>query len=610
MDRVRRLCVSALCLSVLVFSGVAGVPAVAKSSTAGKTCHTVTKKVHGKKHKVKVCSKRKKAPAPTPTPTAPPVPTTPNPLTVGLVPDTTRTAGADITVANGGSITATAADGTTFTLTIPKGALIADTHISVVPLTRIDNYPFSTPGSGVELEPSGLLIMQPMTLTITPPSGTPRGSFTAFASTDAGADFHLYPATSDASTITLPIYHFSGYGYGPASDGELQAQAQRVPASPQAQEEQLRNMMDADRQADANHQPYPYSPDQIFQQIEATWQAKYDDEVLPEMKAALDSDDEDAITTAVRDGQGLARSQLLMIGDVSPYNNESLNLQGLAQQLIVHFLDVAYGHCVRKHDLSKLDNLAGLAHYFALVGETSTSSDEAVSRFNKCANFEADVSVDLHASRNTDVTQGINHVTDHYAWTAHVTVEGLHLRFVFPTLEPATDHKTPTYSTNYTDAWVTSSEDNGKLLAKIDDTFSQTGSTAPRDVAATLFLHTGPPSTDKSPPHSTLTFDLDPGDIVNQVQEQVVCEAGPCHNSTKNTSLDMYPYEFQTVFDQYLHSGQAPNATYEFAGIAGIEGTGSVTLTVPGTPSNVSLNGGSSTVDGTLTITIRHTPQT
>jgi len=69
--------------------------------------------------------------------------------------------------ASGGSLTATAADGTTFNLTIPANALVQPTTITMTPILSVGGLPGTLRlVDGVQLAPDGLRLSQLATLTI------------------------------------------------------------------------------------------------------------------------------------------------------------------------------------------------------------------------------------------------------------------------------------------------------------------------------------------------------------------------------------------------------------------------------------------------------------
>lgn len=114
--------------------------------------------------------------------------------------------------ATGGTVTATVAD-TTYTLTIPAGALADPVDITLVPTTAVTGV--TGIAGGWQASPEGLTFLAAATLTVhlggnqTPPP-------LAFAYSGDGADLHEYPVETQGSDVTFPILHFSGGGVGSA----------------------------------------------------------------------------------------------------------------------------------------------------------------------------------------------------------------------------------------------------------------------------------------------------------------------------------------------------------------------------------------------------------
>lgn len=115
---------------------------------------------------------------------------------------------ATATLANGGTVSASAADGTTFELVVPPAAVAGDTEITMTPLTGVRGI-----GDGavhaVQLEPDGLVFFELTRLTITPSTPIPVADQLMFEATGDGSD--PGPALVDPSSepIVLLLEHFS-----------------------------------------------------------------------------------------------------------------------------------------------------------------------------------------------------------------------------------------------------------------------------------------------------------------------------------------------------------------------------------------------------------------
>ena len=139
-----------------------------------------------------------------------------------VTPDASRTASALLTP-DGGTLTATGADGTAYTLAVPPNALLDDTTITLTPVTAIGGFRVGEGILGaVQAEPSGLLFLTPATLTVTPPA--PGGErLAAFGWEDDSGDVHRELATTDGGGLRIFVRHFSGFGAGTESSPELRA---------------------------------------------------------------------------------------------------------------------------------------------------------------------------------------------------------------------------------------------------------------------------------------------------------------------------------------------------------------------------------------------------
>lgn len=139
-----------------------------------------------------------------------PGPNGPKGLDVDVALDTARSETATIPL-EGGTLEATAADGTVYTLTIPAEALLEQVAVTMTPVIDVAGAPVSgTATVGVQLAPEGLRLFQPATLTVEPPGGAHVEAMT-FAYQGDGKSFHGYPVAPDPSSLSLGLLHFSGY---------------------------------------------------------------------------------------------------------------------------------------------------------------------------------------------------------------------------------------------------------------------------------------------------------------------------------------------------------------------------------------------------------------
>jgi Bacterial Ig-like domain (group 2) len=120
----------------------------------------------------------------------------------------------------GGTVVATAANGTTFTLRVPAGALAAPTAITLTPVTTMTGVPGAMQRIlAVRAEPAGLTFGVPATLAIH--SATPGpAAVIGFSTSSAGSGIGLSPAVSltGGDILLASVSHFSILGSGVPAD--------------------------------------------------------------------------------------------------------------------------------------------------------------------------------------------------------------------------------------------------------------------------------------------------------------------------------------------------------------------------------------------------------
>jgi hypothetical protein len=136
----------------------------------------------------------------------------PNPLDVSI---RTNPAKAQTKVLGpaGGTLRLRLADGTEVHLKLPAGALVFDTEIGMAP-AAIEGWGFAPTGlAAVQLSPEGLDLLVPASLSFrrAETDSSPNTGQIAWAAN--GIDLHPIPASDALSGATIPIDHFSGYGF-------------------------------------------------------------------------------------------------------------------------------------------------------------------------------------------------------------------------------------------------------------------------------------------------------------------------------------------------------------------------------------------------------------
>lgn len=180
-----------LLVAVTALAVCVGAPA--HSAPPQKKCATVVKKVRGKKRKVKVCPRK---------------------VNISLKLDTSHAASVEVTP-GGGSTTPDSPGNAT--LTVPAGATKTNVDVRVTPIRSAAHLPLKSFVAGVQLDPDGLQLEQPATLTIRV-AKVPKGRLVGFTYSGKGRALHPYPVKRSGNVLTFRIGHFSGYGAGIESD--------------------------------------------------------------------------------------------------------------------------------------------------------------------------------------------------------------------------------------------------------------------------------------------------------------------------------------------------------------------------------------------------------
>ncbi len=135
----------------------------------------------------------------------------------------------------GGMVTATGADGTSYTLEIPADALLVETLVSLTPVQSLDGLPFGAGSAfAVQLAPEGLAFNNYVTLTITPAQPIPLAEQIMFDFQADGEALGLALPAMDPGTIQIHLLHFSGAGVSKGLLADLEPVRQRLGGSVEA----------------------------------------------------------------------------------------------------------------------------------------------------------------------------------------------------------------------------------------------------------------------------------------------------------------------------------------------------------------------------------------
>lgn len=135
-----------------------------------------------------------------------------NPLNLTLELDETESMSVEIGV-DGGQISLTTSDGTSFTLTIPAEALLSTETITMTPISKVDGLDLESGSVAmVDLAPNGLHFLKPANLIIDLPADPNPEEIASFSTFADGMDFHLVPDKVVGNQVEMMISHFSSPG--------------------------------------------------------------------------------------------------------------------------------------------------------------------------------------------------------------------------------------------------------------------------------------------------------------------------------------------------------------------------------------------------------------
>jgi hypothetical protein len=303
----------------------------------------------------------------------------------------------DLIGAQGGSLSATAADGTVYTLEVPAQALVMDTMLRMIPVSNVEGMPF---GSGqaytVQFEPEGLQFYVPVILTIAPLEGMPIGEQLFFNYQGNGEGLGLAAPVVESSEIKLVIDHFSGYGVTKGLLADIEPLRKRLGGAAERRLESLvaeklaaerqRQILGAEGESDLDFADY-------FKQYE-------EQVVKPRLAAAGDSCA--AARLAIQTVLGMERQrQLLGLGE------GGLELGGLMDTAATVCMKEEYEMCRDDHIIHRIiPAWLGLERQYALLGMSENAVpavlQEAQEYVRKCLNFE----LEFHSDGVFDDTGG------------------------------------------------------------------------------------------------------------------------------------------------------------------------------------------------------------
>jgi len=191
------------------------------------------------------------------------------------------------------------------TLTIPAGALLEDTELSMTPISALSGTPLDDSLlGGAVFAPEGIQFVLPATLTLHLPAGVSLDDIIAFAADGLGSNMHLVPHSMTGTSITMLVSHFSAGG---ASSGGASAAALMAQYTPSTVQQQV-------EQAIATTYIGPAPTDDPF--VGTLFQAWYESTVRPGLQSAFGA--------GQRAFEAAAHEWLAWEGDVNVYTPDLL----------------------------------------------------------------------------------------------------------------------------------------------------------------------------------------------------------------------------------------------------------------------------------------------
>ncbi|WP_442682481.1 hypothetical protein ACSBPQ_12630 [Stenotrophomonas sp. JC08] len=302
---------------------------------------------------------------------------------------------------DGGTISATAADGTVFTLTVPPDSVRQRTSITLTPVSKLEGLPF---GNGtdvtVDLQPSGLVFDVPATLRIEPATPIPAGEQILYGYSDNR--LLLAEPVLKAQGIAIVVPHFSGYGVAKGLMGDVEEARKRIGGSA---EERIASQMRAVMQ-EWSQQVGPNELGQdITQRLEPYFEQLDREVIQPRLAAAGQScaAGRSAILTVL----GYARQrELLGYEDPPGTLDEVADL--MENTVGPRCMDEEYQMCVNEHIVHRIAvAYLGFKRQLALLGiENSPVFEKMKSQVEGCLHFDLDFKVDTRFELDTRSLNG------------------------------------------------------------------------------------------------------------------------------------------------------------------------------------------------------------
>ncbi|GGR33435.1 hypothetical protein [Deinococcus ruber] len=293
---------------------------------------------------------------------------TPRPVNVQITLESGHTAEGVLTP-TGGTLTATAADGTTFTLTAPENAVLSPLKVKMTPVAQVSGLNgANTYVAAVHLEPEGTEFLEPLRLKISAPHALDTHLLRGFNSHRPGSEFYFQGRSVEGNTATLQLTHFSNPGIAVVADDDL-----IVPIPTDAR----------DRLENDLAQPTRASMEIL---------GDFSGWIEPDLKHAASSDS--ALRQAIREFVTW-RTEVERAGLSDRFRSETFQGWTLIAQGIEAAVERAHAECAVNNDLSRVRDILTWMSWVKRNPRLSPYFSGQVAHFEQlardCASFELDV---------------------------------------------------------------------------------------------------------------------------------------------------------------------------------------------------------------------------
>lgn len=271
---------------------------------------------------------------------------------------------------SGGVIVATGADGDRYTLTLPDGALLVTTTVTLTPVQSLGALPSGAFVAGVQIAPDMHGLWRAATLRIEPAPAVAVADQFSFAWFDGGKDFHLYPLALDHTRVEYSITRLHGYGVGTTAAARAfdQGSLDQTPgpvwtpndilAQISQRMQPILQQMRAD--ADADRPPDESLIDELVALLKEAWEQAIAP-LLPQMRV-----DCEALVRFSPIVEGWYKETVLF--DEGTFDTEYAEIDSTAEAGLRKCIDEAAEPCVLRADILQVDLIHGYMRELLLRG--------------------------------------------------------------------------------------------------------------------------------------------------------------------------------------------------------------------------------------------------